>query len=48
MIIFTNKVFHEARRKATQLASSLRITICLTRSCGVSTLCECLKKGKCL
>lgn len=43
LIVFTNKVSHEARRKAMQVARARRIPIQLAHSCGVSTLRECLR-----
>lgn len=42
LIVFTNKVSHEARRKAVNTAKSLGIPVRLAHSCGVSTLKECL------
>ena len=42
LIVFTNKISHEARRKAQQVARSRRIPILFVHSCGVSTLRECL------
>lgn len=44
LIIFTNKISHEARRKAMNLAKSKNIPIVLAHSCGLSTLRECLPK----
>ena len=41
-IVFTNKISHEARRKAKKLAESKNIPIKFAHSCGVSTLEECL------
>ncbi|MDE5832975.1 MAG: DUF2325 domain-containing protein [Desulfovibrio sp.] len=41
-IVFTNKISHEARRKAKKLASAKNIPIKFVHSCGVSTLEECL------
>lgn len=43
LIVFTNKVSHEARRKAVSTAKSLGIPVRLAHSCGVSTLRECLE-----
>lgn len=42
LIIFTNKVSHEAKRKALSLAKARNIPIKLVHSCGLSTLRECL------
>lgn len=42
LIVFTNKVSHEARRKAMRVARSRKIPIQLVHSCGVSSLRECL------
>lgn len=42
VIVFTNKVSHEARRKALQLARSRKIPIHMIHSCGLSTLRDCL------
>ncbi len=42
LIVFTNKISHEAKRKAMQVAKSRGIPIRLVHSCGVSTLRECL------
>lgn len=42
LIVFTNKISHEARRKAQQVARSRRIPIRFVHSCGVSTLRDCL------
>ena len=43
MIVFTNKISHEAKRKAVQVARSRNIPLQLVHSCGVSSLRECLK-----
>lgn len=43
LIVFTNKISHEAKRKAAQFAKSRSIPIRLAHSCGVSTLRECLR-----
>ncbi len=45
VIIFTNKVSHEARRKAVQLARSRNIPLHLLHSCGVSSLRDCLRSS---
>lgn len=42
IIVFTNKVSHEARRKALEHARSRRIPIHMVHSCGVSSLRDCL------
>ena len=42
IIVFTNKVSHEARRKALEHARSRRIPIHMIHSCGVSSLRDCL------
>ena len=41
-IVFTNKVSHEAKRKALLHARSRNIPIHLVHSCGVSSLRDCL------
>ena len=46
LIVFTNKVSHEAKRKAVQLARAKKIPVHLVHSCGVSSLRECLCKAK--
>lgn len=45
LIVFTNKISHEAKRKASDIARSRKIPIKLVHSCGVSTLRECLKNS---
>lgn len=42
VIVFTNKISHEAKLKAMQLARSRQIPIHLVHSCGVSSLRSCL------
>ncbi len=42
LIVFTNKISHEAKRKAVQVARSRNIPLHLVHSCGVSSLRECL------
>ncbi|WP_297218258.1 DUF2325 domain-containing protein [uncultured Desulfovibrio sp.] len=42
IIVFTNKISHEARRKALEHARAHRIPIHMVHSCGVSSLRECL------
>ncbi|MBQ9537392.1 MAG: DUF2325 domain-containing protein [Desulfovibrionaceae bacterium] len=42
LIVFTNKISHEAKRKAVQLARSKKIPLRMIHSCGVSSLRECL------
>lgn len=42
MIIFTNKISHEAKRKAIQHAKNKKIPVHMVHSCGVSSLKECL------
>lgn len=44
IIVFTNKISHEARRKAVRHARARRIPISLVHSCGVSSLRECLEQ----
>ena len=41
LIVFTNKVSHEAKRKAVQIAKSRNIPLHMIHSCGVSSLREC-------
>lgn len=43
LIVFTNKISHEAKRKAAEIAKSRRLPLRLAHSCGVSTLRDCLK-----
>ena len=43
MIVFTNKISHEAKRKAVQLARARNIPLRMVHSCGVSSLKECLE-----
>ena len=43
LIVFTNKVSHEAKRKAVQVARSRNIPLQMVHSCGVSSLRECLR-----
>lgn len=45
VIVFTNKISHEAKRKAVQLARTRNIPVQLVHSCGVSSLRECLAKA---
>lgn len=45
VIVFTNKISHEAKRKAMQLARSRNILIHMVHSCGVSSLRECLRSS---
>ena len=42
LIVFTNKVSHEAKRKATAIAKAKNIPIIFAHSCGLSTLRDCL------
>ena len=42
MIVFTNKISHEAKRKAVNVARSRHIPLRMVHSCGVSSLRECL------
>lgn len=42
IIVFTNKISHEARRKALEHARARHIPIHMVHSCGVSSLRECL------
>lgn len=41
ILVFTNKISHEAKRKAVQIARAKAIPIALIHSCGISSL----KKG---
>ncbi|MBB5142896.1 DUF2325 domain-containing protein [Desulfovibrio intestinalis] len=43
MIVFTNKISHEAKRKAVHVARSRNIPLQMVHSCGVSSLRECLR-----
>ena len=43
LIVFTNKISHEAKRKAVQVARSRNIPLQMVHSCGVSSLRECLR-----
>ena len=43
VIVFTNKVSHEARRKAVNFARNRKIPVRMVHSCGVSSLRECLR-----
>ena len=43
MIVFTNKISHEAKRKAVNVARSRHIPLRMVHSCGVSSLRECLE-----
>ena len=45
VVIFTNKISHEAKRKAVQHARSRNIPIHLVHSCGISSLRECLRRS---
>jgi hypothetical protein len=42
IIVFTNKVSHEARRKALEHARDRDIPLMMVHSCGVSSLRQCL------
>ncbi|MBR4741566.1 MAG: DUF2325 domain-containing protein [Desulfovibrio sp.] len=42
LIIFTNKISHEAKRKAVAVARQRKIPLRMIHSCGVSSLRECL------
>ncbi|MBQ7586138.1 MAG: DUF2325 domain-containing protein [Desulfovibrionaceae bacterium] len=42
VIVFTNKISHEAKRKAVQIAKSRKIPLHMIHSCGISTFRECL------
>lgn len=46
LIIFTNKISHEAKRKASDLGRARGIPVCLAHSCGVSTLRDCIRQNK--
>ncbi len=41
VIVFTNKVSHEAKRKALQVARAKNIPLRMVHACGVSTLRDC-------
>jgi hypothetical protein len=45
VIVFTNKVSHEARREAAKAAKSRNIPLRMLHSCGVSSLRDCLRAG---
>ena len=42
MVIFTNKVSHEARKEAVRIAKINKIPFLMHHSCGVCTLRDCL------
>ena len=42
VVIFTNKVSHQARNRAIKTAKSKRIPVLMHHSCGVCSLGECL------
>lgn len=42
IIIFTNKVSHQAKNEALSIAKSRNIPVCMLHSCGVSSLRRCL------
>lgn len=42
LIVFTNKISSEARRKAFAMGKSKNIPIIFAHSCGLSTLGDCL------
>jgi hypothetical protein len=44
LIMFTNKVSHEARRSVMSHARSQKIPVYMMHSCGVSSLDNCLKE----
>lgn len=43
LIIFTNKISHEAKRKASDVGRARGIPVRLAHSCGVSTLRDCIR-----
>ncbi|PTN33294.1 DUF2325 domain-containing protein [Desulfonatronum sp. SC1] len=43
IIIFTNKVSHQARNEAMQVAKTRNIPVHMLHSCGVSSLKKCLQ-----
>lgn len=45
VIVFTNKISHEAKRKAMLAAKTRGIPVRLVHSCGISTLRECLEEN---
>lgn len=42
MVIFTNKVSHEARKEAVRIAGTNKIPLLMRHSCGICSLRECL------
>ena len=42
VIIFTNKISHEAKHKAVQAAKSQGVQVILSHSCGLSSLKKCV------
>ncbi len=46
IIIFTNKVSHQARNEALSVARSRNIPVDMLHSCGVSSLRKCLVAGR--
>lgn len=45
LIVFTNKISHEAKRKALEVAKNRGLPLRFAHSCGVSTLRDCLKNN---
>lgn len=46
LIVFTNKISHEARQKVMRVARRKNIPVFLLHSCGISTLRNCLDERK--
>ena len=46
LLVFTNKVSHEAKQKAVRVARAKNIPVRLVHSCGVSSLRDCLCKAQ--
>ncbi|SDB61615.1 hypothetical protein SAMN05660653_03216 [Desulfonatronum thiosulfatophilum] len=44
IIIFTNKVSHQAKNEAMAIAKSRNIPVHMLHSCGISTLRKCLRE----
>jgi hypothetical protein len=42
VVIFTNKISHEAKKAALQVAKSRKIPVLMSHSCGVCSLRECI------
>lgn len=46
IVIFTNKISHEARRKAAEIGKARNIRVKMLHSCGLSSFRECLKSDR--